>query len=90
MKRPVQVGRSSEYFFFSSLFVFSVPELLLQPSMLGVEQAGLAEVLDYVLKKFDLPLQNRLCQVLFFVFLLLLVGFFGGEGGRGNLKITRD
>ncbi|KAL8612784.1 hypothetical protein ACOMHN_033454 [Nucella lapillus] len=41
------------------------PELLFQPSMLGVEQAGLAETLDYVLKKFDLPSQNRLCQNVF-------------------------
>ncbi|XP_076436270.1 actin-related protein 5-like [Babylonia areolata] len=41
------------------------PELLFQPSMLGMEQAGLAETLNYVLTKFDLPSQKRLCQNVF-------------------------
>ena len=58
-----QCPRVAVMFALSCTFVFSVPELLFQPSMLGVEQAGLAEALDYVLKKFDLPSQNRMCQV---------------------------
>ena len=40
-----------------------VPELLFQPSMIGVEQAGVAETMDYVFKKFSPDDQNRLAQV---------------------------
>lgn len=40
-----------------------VPELLFQPSMIGNEQAGLAETVDYVLKKCSPEDQNALVQV---------------------------
>ncbi|XP_069120696.1 actin-related protein 5-like [Argopecten irradians] len=42
-----------------------VPELLFQPSMLGLEQAGLAETMGYVLKKHDADRQGRLAQNVF-------------------------
>ncbi|XP_065340130.1 actin-related protein 5 [Cloeon dipterum] len=37
-----------------------VPELLFQPSMLGHEQGGIAETIEYVLKKFSQDEQHRL------------------------------
>ena len=52
---------------------FRVPELLFQPSMMGVEQAGLAETLNYVLSKFDLPSQNRLCQVTVVIIIIIIL-----------------
>lgn len=42
-----------------------VPELLFQPSMIGNEQAGLAETVDYVLKKCSPEDQNALVQCVF-------------------------
>lgn len=42
-----------------------VPELLFQPSMLGVEQGGISETLDYVLRKYDAETQNRLVKNVF-------------------------
>lgn len=42
---------------------YRVPELLFQPSMIGIEQAGIAETMDFVLKKFDAETQNKLAQV---------------------------
>lgn len=42
-----------------------VPELLFQPSMIGIEQAGIAETMDFVLKKFDAETQNKLAQNVF-------------------------
>ncbi|XP_059478228.1 actin-related protein 5 [Neocloeon triangulifer] len=39
-----------------------VPELLFQPSMIGHEQGGLSETIEYVLKKFDADEQHRLVQ----------------------------
>lgn len=40
-----------------------IPELLFQPSMLGIDQGGLAELIEFVLKKFSSDDQNRLVQV---------------------------
>ena len=40
-----------------------VPELLFQPSMLGIEQAGLAETIGFVLSKMSEQEQNRVVQV---------------------------
>ena len=40
-----------------------VPELLFQPSMMGMDQAGIAETLEFVLKKFTPEEQDKLCQV---------------------------
>lgn len=31
--------------------------------MIGIEQAGIAETMDFVLKKFDAETQNKLAQV---------------------------
>ncbi|OWF49870.1 Actin-related protein 5 [Mizuhopecten yessoensis] len=42
-----------------------VPELLFQPSMLGLEQAGIAETMNYILKKHDADRQNSLAQNVF-------------------------
>lgn len=42
-----------------------VPEIIYQPCLLGLEQAGLAETLDYVLKKYPLNVQNKLVQNVF-------------------------
>ncbi|XP_062616216.1 actin-related protein 5-like [Saccostrea cucullata] len=42
-----------------------VPELLFQPSMIGIEQAGIAETMDFVLKKFNADMQNKLAQNVF-------------------------
>ncbi|XP_048245169.1 actin-related protein 5-like isoform X1 [Haliotis rufescens] len=41
------------------------PEVLFQPSMIGVEQAGIAETADFVLKKYDAASQNSLVQNVF-------------------------
>ncbi|KAI0238365.1 Actin-related protein 5 [Lamellibrachia satsuma] len=42
-----------------------VPELLLQPSMVGVEQAGLTDTIDFILHKFSADEQRRLVQNVF-------------------------
>ncbi|XP_053380397.1 actin-related protein 5-like [Mercenaria mercenaria] len=42
-----------------------VPELLFQPSMIGVEQAGIVETLDYVFKKYTPDDQLALAQYVF-------------------------
>ncbi|XP_077986971.1 actin-related protein 5-like [Glandiceps talaboti] len=42
-----------------------VPELLFQPSMMGIEQAGLAETLDFVLHKYPSDIQDKLVQTVF-------------------------
>jgi len=41
----------------------STPELLYQPSMVGVDQAGIAETIEFMLTKFSDDEQRRLCQV---------------------------
>ena len=38
---------------------------MFQPSMLGVEQAGLAEVIEFILKKYPPEIQNSLVQNVF-------------------------
>ena len=40
-----------------------VPEIIHQPCILGLEQAGLAETIEYVLKKFPSDVQDQLVQV---------------------------
>ncbi|KAK2181993.1 hypothetical protein NP493_372g02023 [Ridgeia piscesae] len=42
-----------------------VPELMLQPSMVGVEQAGLTDTIDFILHKFTVDEQRRLVQNVF-------------------------
>merc|ERR1739848_830466 len=42
-----------------------VPELLFQPAMMGMEQAGLAETIDFVLKKYSPEDQSRLVENIF-------------------------
>lgn len=40
-----------------------VPELLFQPSMIGVEQAGIVEAMDFLLHKYEQEKQKLLVQV---------------------------
>ena len=40
-----------------------VPEIVYQPSMLGIEQAGIAETIDFILNHFHAELQTALVQV---------------------------
>eukprot|EP00794_Sanderia_malayensis_P015741 gene15741-17327_t len=42
-----------------------IPEVIFQPCLLGLEQAGLAETLDYVLKKYPTDVQDQLVQNIF-------------------------
>ncbi|KAK3087425.1 hypothetical protein FSP39_005792 [Pinctada imbricata] len=42
-----------------------VPELLFQPSMIGIEQAGISEAMDFVIKKYQPDVQNRIVQDVF-------------------------
>lgn len=42
-----------------------VPELLFQPSMLGIEQAGISETMDFLLRKYDDNRQKLLVQNVF-------------------------
>ncbi|KAL3872233.1 hypothetical protein ACJMK2_040169 [Sinanodonta woodiana] len=42
-----------------------VPELLFQPSMIGMEQAGIVETMDYVFRKYKHEVQNELAQYVF-------------------------
>ena len=39
------------------------PELLFQPSMMGVDQSGIAETIDFVLKKFPSHQQDAMTKV---------------------------
>ncbi|ESP04525.1 hypothetical protein LOTGIDRAFT_136147, partial [Lottia gigantea] len=55
-----------------------VPELLFQPSMVGIEQAGISETLDYVLKKYQPDDQNKLVQCVFLT------------GGNANLPLFKE
>lgn len=41
------------------------PELLFQPSMMGIQEAGLAETIDYVLKLFTAEEQQKLVNTIF-------------------------
>ena len=42
---------------------FFVPEIVYQPSMLGIEQAGIAETIDFILNHFSADLQTAFVQV---------------------------
>ena len=44
-------------------FCLRVPEIVYQPSMLGIEQAGIAETIDFILNDFSADLQTALVQV---------------------------
>nr|XP_006818942.1 PREDICTED: actin-related protein 5-like [Saccoglossus kowalevskii] len=58
-----------------------VPELLFQPSMIGVEQAGIAETLEYVLSRYPMDVQNNLVQNIFMT---------GGNTMYPNMKTRLD
>ena len=52
------------YVLFFCLIIFPrVPEIVYQPSMLGIEQAGIAETIDFILNHFSADLQTALVQV---------------------------
>ena len=61
------LSRSCNDFPFSLLknnaHVFRVPEIVYQPSMLGIEQAGIAETIDFILNHYSAALQTALVQV---------------------------
>ena len=42
---------------------YRVPEIIYQPSMLGIEQAGIAETIDFILNHYTAHLQTALVQV---------------------------
>ena len=42
---------------------FRAPELLFQPSMIGIDQSGIVDTMDFVLKKFTPDEQQRMMQV---------------------------
>ena len=44
-------------------FLYRAPEVIFQPSMLGVDQAGLAEIIEFILNKYPPDIQNQLVQV---------------------------
>lgn len=44
---------------------FRAPEVIFQPSMLGVDQAGLAEIIEFILNKYPPDIQNQLVQNIF-------------------------
>ena len=48
---------------FCLFFCLRVPEIVYQPSMLGIEQAGIAETIDFILNHFSADLQTALVQV---------------------------
>ena len=49
--------------FFCLIIFPRVPEIVYQPSMLGIEQAGIAETIDFILNHFSADLQTALVQV---------------------------
>ncbi|CAH1406402.1 unnamed protein product [Nezara viridula] len=57
---------------------FRAPELLFQPSMFGCHQAGLAEVIEYVLNGYDEDMANKLSKEVFIT------------GGLANLSGLKD
>ncbi|XP_060598270.1 actin-related protein 5-like [Ruditapes philippinarum] len=58
-----------------------VPELLFQPSMIGAEQAGIVETLDYMFKKYTQDVQQTLAQYVFLT---------GGCANFGQFKQRMD
>ena len=49
--------------FFHGIVLCRVPEVIFQPPMVGVDQGGLSETIDYVLKYYSADTQQRLVQV---------------------------
>lgn len=43
-----------------------VPELLFQPSMLGIDQGGISDTLSYVINKYPQDVQLKLAGKVFF------------------------
>ncbi|KAL4218734.1 Actin-related protein 5 [Mactra antiquata] len=64
-----------------------VPELLFQPSMIGVEQAGIVETVDYVFKKYSQDLQQTLAQYVFLTGSCATFGNFKTRMERELLQI---
>lgn len=56
-------GPNGPLLYYLNMPIFRVPEVMFQPSMLGMEQAGLAEVIEFILKKYPPEIQNNLVQV---------------------------
>ena len=59
---PTDAGKTV-YLLFLSFFCLRVPEIVYQPSMLGIEQAGIAETIDFILNHFSADLQTAFVQV---------------------------
>ena len=45
------------------MFLYRAPEIVFQPPMVGVDQSGLAETMDFVLQYYPPEVQQRLVQV---------------------------
>ena len=63
---PTDAGQTVYCFclmFFCPIIFPRVPEIVYQPSMLGIEQAGIAETIDFILNHFSADLQTALVQV---------------------------
>ncbi len=51
------------HLYLHAVYICRIPELLFQPSMVGIEQAGIAEIIDFVLNKYASEEQDKLVQV---------------------------
>ena len=56
------------------MLMYRTPELLHQPSMLGLDQGGITETIEYALTKFSADQQRRLCQVCVTVIVVVNAG----------------
>lgn len=45
------------------IYICRIPEVIYQPSMLGVEQGGLAETMEFVLASYPSHIQQELANV---------------------------
>ena len=79
-------------------FFLRVPEVVYQPSMLGIEQAGIAETIEFILNHFPAELQTALVQVLtentysfyigIFIFIYFVCTLFPGRCGQMLRRIV--
>jgi len=74
-------------FFPDTVYIVRTPELLYQPSMLGVEQAGIAETIEFALTKFSCDEQRRLCQVRLLLQAYTMMASDHDHDGRSNENV---
>lgn len=46
-----------------NIVLYRAPEILFQPTMVGVDQCGVSDTIEYVLQSFPSDLQQRLVEV---------------------------